>query len=159
MSDELSLSSRRAWIEIFAAITAYLAQKVALLTESVDRNDIDEFRKSDQKVALLTESVDRNHNHPPSCSGHLLSLSSRRAWIEMPKFQPVLKYRPRSLSSRRAWIEIQSKSALCLSLSRVALLTESVDRNNYNVSGAQRVACRSPLVGHRQNQFHGVGEI
>ena len=35
----------------------------------------------------------------------VLSLSARRAWIEMSIFRPVLVYLT-SLSARRAWIEI-----------------------------------------------------
>ena len=35
----LSLSARRAWIEIAAALMVYLALIVALRKESVDRND------------------------------------------------------------------------------------------------------------------------
>ena len=56
-----SLSSRRAWIEIFRypASPAFL-QIVALLTESVDRNPFLCLIVYAQTVALLTESVDRN---------------------------------------------------------------------------------------------------
>ena len=35
-----------------------------------------------------------------------MSLSSRRAWIEMPSKPKTKRKKPRSLSSRRAWIEI-----------------------------------------------------
>ena len=34
-------------------------------------------------VALLTESVDRNWNNPDEIGNYSLSLSSRRAWIEI----------------------------------------------------------------------------
>ena len=57
----------------------------------------------------------------------LLSLSARRAWIEM--LLPM--YRPKSgmsLSARRAWIEICNILVLSPS-GRVALRKESVDRN------------------------------
>ena len=58
-----SLSSRRAWIEIFFACKSGLTGIVALLTESVDRNnDLDQFSQV-VIVALLTESVDRNFLH------------------------------------------------------------------------------------------------
>ena len=57
----VSLSSRRAWIEIINARFGYAAIAVALLTESVDRND---------------QSTDWNTDIAPS-------LSSRRAWIEI----------------------------------------------------------------------------
>ena len=58
----LSLSARRAWIEIFGGACARLSALVALRKESVDRNDvirpaIDVFLA----VALRKESVDRNY--------------------------------------------------------------------------------------------------
>ena len=57
----LSLSARRAWIEIHRDVTLRLWACVALRKESVDRN----------YSAIL------------SSMGNLLSLSARRAWIEM----------------------------------------------------------------------------
>ena len=81
----LSLSARRAWIEMHGgAIGIKYLQLVALRKESVDRNKqrgIDE--NSGVPVALRKESVDRNglvdlvHVHA------LASLSARRAWIEI----------------------------------------------------------------------------
>ena len=56
-----SLSARRAWIEIGAAAPAPGAGEVALRKESVDRNN-------SCRAFLLTT---------------LLSLSARRAWIEI----------------------------------------------------------------------------
>ena len=58
-----------------------------------------------------------------------VSLSVRRAWIEMSRIIIVMKSIKKSLSVRRAWIE------MCLGLGlswdiRVALRKESVDRNN-----------------------------
>ena len=57
-------------------------------------------------VALRKESVDRNREllHP-SCTAKM-SLSARRAWIEMWVLRkvPLLGM---SLSARRAWIEIR----------------------------------------------------
>ena len=100
-----SLSSRRAWIEICWILEHLYYSIVALLTESVDWN----------LCLLYAEGL-------PFCrSPHgerglkyqqwqvfavlFLSLSSRRAWIEIieiVQFELFLK----SLSSRRAWIEI-----------------------------------------------------
>ena len=57
----MSLSARRAWIEIATSLLVYLALIVALRKESVDRN-------TPPKVQAL--AVGR-------------SLSARRAWIEM----------------------------------------------------------------------------
>ena len=93
-----------------------------------------------------------------------MSLSSRRAWIEIRGF--IFKARGhRSLSSRRAWIEIHANwflVLLVLSLSsrrawieivkmcytfrnpQVALLTESVDWNYSFAVSVQPEKCRSP---------------
>ena len=57
-------------------------------------------------VALRKESVDRNG----LCEGVFLlkrmSLSARRAWIEIVTAFDVLAISASSLSARRAWIEI-----------------------------------------------------
>ena len=57
-------------------------------------------------VALRKESVDRNLDFKPALTAVCMSLSARRAWIEI-----VLGYKDtvnalKSLSARRAWIEI-----------------------------------------------------
>ena len=57
---------------------------VALRKESVDRNiNNTEINKHDGYVALRKESVDRNLYWVLSDSITPLSLSARRAWIEM----------------------------------------------------------------------------
>ena len=60
------------------------APLVALRKESVDRNLGGGVFRQLRVVALRKESVDRNkvheHNHTIEC----LSLSARRAWIEIP---------------------------------------------------------------------------
>ena len=79
----LSLSARRAWIEIAAIRLAVLAYYVALRKESVDRN-------------LAVWAVEHAYQ----------SLSARRAWIEIKSsIEEISKYVV-SLSARRAWIEI-----------------------------------------------------
>ena len=56
----LSLSSRRAWIEIALSPSTKCSGKVALLAEGVDRNcELAVFVQS-YWVALLAEGVDRN---------------------------------------------------------------------------------------------------
>ena len=56
-------------------------------------------------VALRKESVDRNAGGVVGIIGRLLSLSARRAWIEI--FDVARLPEPAtSLSARRAWIEI-----------------------------------------------------
>ena len=102
----LSLSARRAWIEIMMYDTSPLMQCVALRKESVDRN-----------VLLVNGGV-------------LLSssLSARRAWIEIHSAATLRLWACPSLSARRAWIEILiSTRQVCLIC--VALRKESVDRN------------------------------
>ena len=57
----LSLSARRAWIEIKCCFVIVLADPVALRKESVDRNNISTNNHVGiSKVALRKESVDRN---------------------------------------------------------------------------------------------------
>ena len=56
----------------------------------------------------------------------IMSLSSRRAWIEMQGGQLDVSELVESLSSRRAWIEIITKDYRRTN-HMVALLTESVD--------------------------------
>ena len=64
-----------------------LIGSVALLTESVDRNNgFTTLQKDYTRVALLTESVDRNCFALDYLPDSFRSLSSRRAWIEIPLF-------------------------------------------------------------------------
>ena len=57
----VSLSARRAWIEMFAAVYATSTRDVALRKESVDRNVGGKYDAADHAVvALRKESVDRN---------------------------------------------------------------------------------------------------
>ena len=58
--DLLSLSARRAWIEISSSLDDILAGVVALRKESVDRNIMTITICIASKVALRKESVDRN---------------------------------------------------------------------------------------------------
>ena len=104
-SELLSLSARRAWIEIRRPRPKTLTKNVALRKESVDRNRRHEdgslrldvaLRKESvdrnswaararvaQYVALRKESVDRNTLSAISAAVVALSLSARRAWIEI----------------------------------------------------------------------------
>ena len=79
--------------------------RVALRKESVDRNVQSVERPPGYYVALRKESVDRNINNPQIDKHDGMSLSARRAWIEMWQNKPM---RP---------------------LLSVALRKESVDRN------------------------------
>ena len=80
---------------------------VALRKESVDRNSIASasFRACTM-VALRKESVDRNCELPSKAGEFLMSLSARRAWIEISKIWYCGTSIGLSLSARRAWIEI-----------------------------------------------------
>ena len=60
-----------------------------------------------------------------------MSLSARRAWIEIAKSTPEEAKR-RSLSARRAWIEIV-RGISSSAAETVALRKESVDRNFHTV--------------------------
>ena len=81
----MSLSARRAWIEI------------------TQRRDF----KRLGLVALRKESVDRNIFNAIDFIQDPSSLSARRAWIEIVlHIQVVTSYL--SLSARRAWIEIST---------------------------------------------------
>ena len=64
------------------------------------------IRDAHGRVALRKESVDRNQLIGAGCAGTQVSLSARRAWIEM-------RYRPAAISPSPS----------------VALRKESVDRN------------------------------
>ena len=103
--ESLSLSARRAWIEISSCPDVRLTKYVALRKESVDRNCV-----------FCVYSA-----------GAVLSLSARRAWIEIAVACCAPLWMP-SLSARRAWIEIRTKGGK-VKIESVALRKESVDRN------------------------------
>ena len=125
----LSLSARRAWIEIEAVTPMQIGIMVALRKESVDRNcallravgsltvalrkeSVDRnicchlLNIPAGKVALRKESVDRNDCWIKSSGAAVLSLSARRAWIEIFAVISLIYQQAKSLSARRAWIEI-----------------------------------------------------
>ena len=79
------------------------ADDVALRKESVDRNNnrCDDLRKGG--VALRKESVDRNNRQAVAECRVNASLSARRAWIEMDRFQPV--FRRQSVALRKESVD------------------------------------------------------
>ena len=79
----LSLSARRAWIEMCFSRLPFAMFRVALRKESVDRNTMIITICTALKVALRKESVDRNNVVVHSTHPHKSSLSARRAWIEI----------------------------------------------------------------------------
>ena len=116
----------------------------------MDRNGAMRMAACGWIVALRKESVDRNTYG--RCVRRIVSvsLSARRAWIEIPHVLPMIvtsrvalrkesvdrnsswvisSSRPRrSLSARRAWIEMSRAPVPHLPMA-VALRKESVDRN------------------------------
>ena len=125
-----SLSARRAWIEISVVRYSPTPAPVALRKESVDRNSVCgrswlfgllvALRKESVDrnvvivsvlcvtgVALRKESVDRNTSRLRNVPAITLSLSARRAWIEILLVIQWARHWP-SLSARRAWIEMLS---------------------------------------------------
>ena len=102
----LSLSARRAWIEITYVIRLPRVQvSVALRKESVDRNLCGVSLNYRRCVALRKESVDRNRQNYECFKWIKKSLSARRAWIEILLLAAGVMLAA-SLSARRAWIEI-----------------------------------------------------
>ena len=79
----MSLSARRAWIEIDIPPNLDADRAVALRKESVDRNIYHLLLMLASGVALRKESVDRNGKRQLLGNQVLRSLSARRAWIEI----------------------------------------------------------------------------
>ena len=79
----LSLSARRAWIEITLSSGFSVILTVALRKESVDRNLFLFALAVWPGVALRKESVDRNKRSVSRIKVCIESLSARRAWIEI----------------------------------------------------------------------------
>ena len=103
----LSLSARRAWIEIRQGLVYAVLVGVALRKESVDinyqANAVDQILPG---VALRKESVDRNDTVQIVIVKMHASLSVRRAWIEIHWIISRMGGQSWSLSVRRAWIEM-----------------------------------------------------
>ena len=163
----LSLSARRAWIEIVVVIYTLTCRSVALRKESVDRNSelwanvklaitvalrkesVDRNNKTSVKttlpgtVALRKESVDRNLMNRPPQAAQAVALRKesvdRNAWVQNPASGYLS-----SLSARRAWIEIPDLLSLHTGVSTVALRKESVDRNHAIRANHHKRRCRSP---------------
>ena len=129
----MSLSARRAWIEIPPMC---IIRRMLLMSLSARRAWIEiasgTLSDTSDVVALRKESVDRNtHNGHPQyiVSG---SLSARRAWIEIVEYSVFFSLNIRSLSARRAWIEISARHTAA-PRKWVALRKESVDRNGFDI--------------------------
>ena len=81
-----------------------------------------------RKLSLSARRAWIEIKNPEAVSKYVMSLSARRAWIEMPITSPTTNCF-KSLSARRAWIEIRIVWSR-LYFKSVALRKESVDRNS-----------------------------
>ena len=101
---------------------------VALRKESVDRNLFygDDLTFAD--VALRKESVDRNTNFSPASLFGLPVALRKESVDRNPLCLLNLQRLSMSLSARRAWIEIVMQE-IAQQRKQVALRKESVDRN------------------------------
>ena len=155
----MSLSSRRAWIEMQKKIFRRRPQAVALLTESVDWNSTHSFMIFWRKGRSPHGERGLKCQYNRAEAFLLWSLSSRRAWIEIdeqlafittcpgrsPHGERGLKSERSSLSSQHWTVALLTESVdwnkLCQWSStnspRVALLTESVDWNSWCTSVAK----------------------
>ena len=125
----LSLSARRAWIEIYIIKITRNTPAVALRKESVDRNPLFALAVWPGLVALRKESVDRNNVQPRKTEvpgavalrkesvdrndpdGIMVfcgpQVALRKESVDRNFCHSLnLPSRPMSLSARRAWIEI-----------------------------------------------------
>ena len=145
----VSLSARRAWIEIRASASLrktsmvalrkesvdrnsyrcliVAAVEVALRKESVDRNGLQVLCKLYSAVALRKESVDRNCCHIPLTLLQITSLSARRAWIEITGTWQLSTWH--AVALRKESVDRNCRPARSAWSAMVALRKESVDRN------------------------------
>ena len=130
-----------------SAILLCLTPTVALRKESVDRNNRMLDKTILQVMSLSARRAWIEIRDPARGSSDTMSLSARRAWIEI-NLNWQCGSTNTSLSARRAWIEIMTTTSNLPSL-RVALRKESVDRNIYVVGGrgtGKTVALRKESV-------------
>ena len=116
---------------------------VALRKESVDRNvRLLMFFWQCGRVALRKESVDRNHPKSGIVVHPLVALRKESVDRNCPTCQWRRSVKL-SLSARRAWIEMLAPRLVDMS-DAVALRKESVDRNKYVVQCRKVLGGRSP---------------
>ena len=98
--------------------------------------------------------MDRNEWIKAKYPGCRLSLSARRAWIEISGGACARRLALSSLSARRAWIEILIILYAFIGV-LVALRKESVDRNSFGLScidSVSNVALRKESVDRNLNR-------
>ena len=123
----MSLSARRAWIEISGILWVFGFYSVALRKESVDRNFSNRASILHTFVALRKESVDRNW----SCwmrSGHTLTVALRKESVDrnLGEIEAAGYY---GVALRKESVDRNASFALLMISALVALRKESVDRN------------------------------
>ena len=139
----MSLSARRAWIEIILSPVS----------------------EPYEAVALRKESVDRNNRRFTAIDNAKMSLSARRAWIEIiisvtANVDGFVALRKESVDRNgQSTQNILTRTAVALRkesvdrnnrpdrqkhINRVALRKESVDRNGGLMSVVRFATCRSP---------------
>ena len=123
-----SLSARRAWIEMEFMTWGAKKYAVALRKESVDRNLDNGIALIPHQVALRKESVDRNMPGKNLVNGIGLSLSARRAWIEIDVIRPAIDVFLVALRKESVDRNPGRQQAFN-AVNTVALRKESVDRN------------------------------
>ena len=127
----MSLSARRAWIEIPALQIYWLLPVVALRKESVDRNNKMWGKTISRAVALRKESVDRNKidNTRYDIKD---TVALRKESVDRNPYVPLAKVRHCEVALRKESVDRNKAIILAARLrGRVALRKESVDRNPY----------------------------
>ena len=105
-SQWVSLSARRAWIEIPKALPLPRWHLVALRKESVDRNLFPALLLMAHPVALRKESVDRNTHSTQTIKSNIIVALRKESVDRNIKEDVSYSIIIKSLSARRAWIEI-----------------------------------------------------
>ena len=94
----------------------------------MDRNNYVPFELPFDRVALRKESVDRNTEKSNCCGAVRLSLSARRAWIEIKALQGF--FMSEEVALRKESVDRNmAYPRLFVWIAKVALRKESVDRN------------------------------
>ena len=159
----LSLSARRAWIEINRGRGRGRRHCVALRKESVDRNRDSRNSQNINRGSLSARRAWIEISTGPSlASFDNKSLSARRAWIEIVKLFRQ-NYECLSLSARRAWIEIWYHLLGLQSCPQVALRKESVDRNmmwmSYHLIGFRSLSARRAWIEIARRSWKRISDL
>ena len=139
----LSLSARRAWIEMISIVVLIIGHMSLSARRAWIEIQCNTVIDGQSAVALRKESVDRNSTYVTRLPRAQVSLSARRAWIEITMRRDFKMLHLLSLSARRAWIEM-TYDGLIASANFVALRKESVDRNVAPDISSKIWYCRSP---------------